>query len=1482
MVYILFTLTHYNLGTNTMIYTKKIFVSEHDLKMDKEFEEVLTTSHKDQQRSQQCEEKRVLANLQQYQQSGQLGHSTASGDCVQMDTVSAAFQEYDQTDLRCDTTLVTDQHVGVDEKIDVLVDQSEFQGDANIQLDATTVKQNMKMDEEDEKHVNMREKMSVLATLQKYEQTSVQFNTTLDSDYQRTIHQCATTAALEKHLNVDVQDQNKSWLTTPHESHETGLQCEATSVSDQNVNMDEKVENKSVGALQQAVIVSEQHIKLDEEDEQYLNIDEALMSVLATPHETRIQHDATLDSDHINMNEKMLVSAVVEVCGLTDHLYDDTMALDQDINLDNKMSGVADQHKYQHTGIQCATTLNSDQHLQRNGTPHEYYQTGIHCDQHLNTHEEDKKKIVLANLHKYQQTGLLSDATTVSEQMKMDEEDKKKNVFAASHEYQQRDFQWDNKNVAAYEQRSLKFDDTVVSEQIKMDEEDEKHMNMAGKVSVSAAFCDYHETGSQLDATLVSYHVELKDENINMDEVQPTNNGLATLQVYDQTIIQSDDTLIQDNYINIDEKPRVFATSQTQIPDTDTTLVSEKLINIGEQIIVLSAAQEYEQTVHNCHATIATEQHMGQNLGVLADHHEYLQTGVLCDTTLNSHRHIHLDAVDVESVLGAPAGYRQTVQNGATPVVSKQELKLDEKNKNTSVMSTLHEYQRAGHLCESMSLLANLHQYQMTANPGRHLGGSNVVSENHIDTELGDGQKSVLATVSQCQQTGHKCERTVVSEKQLKMDLKDIKKDVFELPPQFQLTGYLCDEMNMLSTLHEYQQTGHLCDVTLVSTEDREFVAHAVVLAAASSVLTQELSECDQGHYNILLPLNSDETNAFIQFAYTGMMNTSCLCDMSKVYHFCDRSDGQCHEKKIITKFADFSKKKLFSNVTWHNIISKIQPTNSILLAVRYNFMSQYMKTGSIVKINMLDSTYKLCGTYQLKTEPIYKHAEFECITCHKRYTRKLQHNQHDSVDIGDKQFKCDKCKKCSGVKVNSERLEYTRTNDLKKNQRGDKPHTCTTCYETFTTKYALKEHQSIYVDGCHYANVNPFMCQTCNKCFKTKKDLKRHKSGHCAAKPYKCALCEKRFKTSEHLKSHGRVHNNDRPYTCDKCEDRFKTKMEVRMHQTVHTNVKSYVCRKCNKRFKTRSGLRGHKQVHSDDRPYVCALCNKYYKAKEHLERHNKHSHSDVKPYMCTTCNKCFVRKVHLQQHGAVHSTERPYTCKLCKKSFKSKGDFRLHEYIHTGEKLYCCKICKTCFISRFKLKQHGLLHTEDRPYPCVICDKSFKSQPQLKLHGRVHSDVRPYKCNECDKRFKTKPGLKKHGIIHNRDTPHRCATCNKTFISNSRLKDHQSIHTAKPYFCTTCSKCFITNMELKLHDSSVHSGGRPYICLTCEKDFATRKQLRMHERAHSDDRPFMCKICNKCFKTNEKLTRHGIVHNDDRPYKCEICGNFSKQSIV
>ena len=126
-------------------------------------------------------------------------------------------------------------------------------------------------------------------------------------------------------------------------------------------------------------------------------------------------------------------------------------------------------------------------------------------------------------------------------------------------------------------------------------------------------------------------------------------------------------------------------------------------------------------------------------------------------------------------------------------------------------------------------------------------------------------------------------------------------------------------------------------------------------------LLLKELSDCDRGTYTIVMTLNSNETEVFIHYAYTGQINTPHLCDITTLYVYFDLIESlshHAHEKQIMTKLNEFTENGLFCSMAWYNADDDIEPDYSFLVAAKYEFMSQHISTRSIVSgsiVSVLD-----------------------------------------------------------------------------------------------------------------------------------------------------------------------------------------------------------------------------------------------------------------------------------------------------------------------------------------------------------------------------------------------------------------------------------------------------------------------------------------------------------------------------------------------
>ncbi|KAJ0051096.1 hypothetical protein NL108_013831 [Boleophthalmus pectinirostris] len=104
--------------------------------------------------------------------------------------------------------------------------------------------------------------------------------------------------------------------------------------------------------------------------------------------------------------------------------------------------------------------------------------------------------------------------------------------------------------------------------------------------------------------------------------------------------------------------------------------------------------------------------------------------------------------------------------------------------------------------------------------------------------------------------------------------------------------------------------------------------------------------------------------------------------------------------------------------------------------------------------------------------------------------------------------------------------------------------------------------------------------------------------------KPFSCSVCKKTFPQKRNLKSHMRVHTGERPYHCIPCGLSFKFQQNFNQHDlTVHRKDKPFRCRVCKKDFVDKSEMIVHRSSH--DSSFSCSICDKVFNSKKYLRRH-------------------------------------------------------------------------------------------------------------------------------------------------------------------------------------------------------------------------------------------------------------------------------------
>ena len=471
----------------------------------------------------------------------------------------------------------------------------------------------------------------------------------------------------------------------------------------------------------------------------------------------------------------------------------------------------------------------------------------------------------------------------------------------------------------------------------------------------------------------------------------------------------------------------------------------------------------------------------------------------------------------------------------------------------------------------------------------------------------------------------------------------------------------------LLKNLHHLQRKGHLCDLTMVTSSGRAFVAHSAVVAAASSLLKQEMEGCERGRYTINTSFSAEEIKAFIHYAYTGDKTSPLLSGFPEMGLLCDRYDNRSVAEVIISLLLQFANEGLFCNTVYYGRPGNIKSAHCYLLAARYPVLSPLIANKSRLILHLDKSLYsRLSDTIISNTY---------CVNL-KRRKGKTQTSRKPNVQITNFYYK--------SCEISSDESTNEKSSSTQQ-KRGC--YICDICGEELTEKRKFELHRMMH------AKDKSFVCNMCDKKFSRRIYMERHRLVHAIEKPFVCQTCNKTFTMKSSLRQHELIHSDQPHHVCKTCNKAFKLKPYLRMHELIHTDYKPHLCESCGKGFRVKAELRRHEQMHSTTKPYVCDRCGNAFRRKEHLGVHQL-CHSNEKPYSCETCDKRFNCRSQLRRHKRVHTNIKPYTCEVCHKTFSQKGNLNTHQLVHTNEKRHVCNICGMRFTYKQTLTKHLLNH--------------------------------------------------------------------------------------------------------------------------------------------------------------------------------------------
>ena len=182
-----------------------------------------------------------------------------------------------------------------------------------------------------------------------------------------------------------------------------------------------------------------------------------------------------------------------------------------------------------------------------------------------------------------------------------------------------------------------------------------------------------------------------------------------------------------------------------------------------------------------------------------------------------------------------------------------------------------------------------------------------------------------------------------------------------------------------------------------------------------------------------------------------------------------------------------------YNSTNWLSAIRmEIEPRHTFLMAAKYEWLSESIKTGSFVYFQFSNNKrelevddekdrFSISVSRIQKISAVYK--SFVCDMCDKEFKQKSSLKSHQRIHTGDKHHVCGTCHKGFAQKATLEQHQRVHT--------GDKPCQCKTCHKRFAYMTNLNSHHLVHTSE------KPYMCDICGKAFTQKSSLGRHQRGH-------------------------------------------------------------------------------------------------------------------------------------------------------------------------------------------------------------------------------------------------------------------------------------------------------------------------------------------------------------------------------------------------
>ena len=370
----------------------------------------------------------------------------------------------------------------------------------------------------------------------------------------------------------------------------------------------------------------------------------------------------------------------------------------------------------------------------------------------------------------------------------------------------------------------------------------------------------------------------------------------------------------------------------------------------------------------------------------------------------------------------------------------------------------------------------------------------------------------------------------------------------------------VCDQFETITqnAFNKSMIDKNFADVTLACDDDKQILAHKIILGASSSFFMNLLVKNHHPHPLIYLRgVKYDELEYIINYIYTGKVNIQeeMLNRFLSVSRDLEIAGFDKQETLEMDGDLEMKNKTIMKeNVGDQNVETIFSQDKIVIKEEKIEFNENNTEANSEVP-NLLEKCDKC---------PYETRLFFELMT-----HIKSNHAQDESIKTKDDQK--DKsllyCNLCEFTAKHSSGLRYHKST-MHEGVR----YPCDQCAFKSTSKNGLITHAEIRHGGIL------FPCSTCDYKATSRKFLRRHLSKrHHSSKNIKMFVAAKVSKKIVNKEKEQSIVQKDKKLSCNFCGRTFKRSTNLKQHIMGHTGIFAFNCTKCKKGFRRRERFTHH-----------------------------------------------------------------------------------------------------------------------------------------------------------------------------------------------------------------------------------------------------------------------------------------------------------------